>query len=561
MLLIYPPGARSTEPPLGLARLAASLRACGVPVRSLDLNHEGLEALLAQPEPEALLDTWARVAVRRRDANFAALRAPAIYACQDAYVRAVRDLNHALKTLCRPSGAEPGLADYHEAGRSPHRRADLVFVARRATACVNPALAGRCDGGDGTFTPGTFVPGPFDRFFHARIAAELEENRVDVVGISVCYLSQALPAFALAGIIRALAPRVRIVLGGGLITSWLAQGRISREERFEGFVDALVGGSGEDALPAILAISEPSSRNGRVTQAFGSVPDFSDFAELRYLAPTRIVPYNFSRGCPWRKCSFCPETAEATRYAGQRKETALADLGKLAERYAPGLFHFTDNEVAPLYLRALAEARLGVPWYGFARFTPLLADEAVCRALAASGCAMLQLGLESGDQNVLNALGKGTTLDLIDRSLHALADAGIGVYLYLLFGTPAEDRSAALRTRDFVAERASLVDFLNIAIFNMPISSPEATRYPGRDFYEGELALYRDFQHPRGWNRNRVREFISRDFEREPRLRGILNRTPLVFTSNHAPFFAHRRKTAPVGASALATLPPVSACL
>jgi len=64
---------------------------------------------------------------------------------------------------------------------------------------------------------------------------------------------------------------------------------------------------------------------------------------------------------------------------------------------------------------------------------------------------MLQLGLESGDQAVLDALGKGTRIDEIAKALGNLRGVSIGVYLYVLFGTPVEDRGAAMRTRDFLA--------------------------------------------------------------------------------------------------------------
>jgi radical SAM superfamily enzyme YgiQ (UPF0313 family) len=150
---------------------------------------------------------------------------------------------------------------------------------------------------------------------------------------------------------------------------------------------------------------------------------------------------------------------------------------------------------------------------------------------------MLQLGLESGDQKVLEAMGKGTELSMIGRILENLAGVGIATYIYVLFGTPAEDRDSALRTRDFVARHAELIGFLNIAVFNLPAASAESGLLETRPFYEGELSLYREFSHPAGWNRDEVRRFLSRDFEAEPRIRPIVLRNPPVFTSNHAPFF------------------------
>jgi radical SAM superfamily enzyme YgiQ (UPF0313 family) len=150
---------------------------------------------------------------------------------------------------------------------------------------------------------------------------------------------------------------------------------------------------------------------------------------------------------------------------------------------------------------------------------------------------MLQLGLESGDQRVLDSLGKGTRLDQIDRALRNLAESRIGVFLYVLLGTPAEQRDAALRTRDFVASRADRIDFINVAIFNLPMASAEVPRLETRAFYEGDLSLYRAFVHPSGWNRDAVRAFLAEEFNSDPAIKTILARTPPVFTSNHAPFF------------------------
>ena len=508
MLLIYPPAARSTEPPLGIARLAGFLNRNGVPARCLDLCQEGLDYLLGFDLDAQ--DTWTRGALRRRSSNRALLRDAAAYATLDRYRRAVGDLNRALKAASVSFGVEAGLADYRDSRRSPLRRSDLLDAAAASE--------------DSIFFP----------LFRARINEALAAFPIRAIGLSVNYLSQALCAFAIAGFVKSVRPDLRVVLGGGLITSWVAQGRLAADERFAGLVDAILPGRGEDGILGLLGAPR------RVPTA---PPDFGDLVGLDYLAPTRILPYNFSTGCPWKRCSFCPEKAEGTRYVGARVGTAVQEVGALVARHAPGLLHFTDTEIAPRYLRALAASPPGVPWYGFARFSPLLADPAFCRRLAASGCAMLQLGLESADQRILDALGKGTRLDQIDCALGNLAEARIGVFLYVLFGTPAEHRDAALRTRDFVAARADRIAFLNVALFNLPVASADVHRLETRAFYDGDLSLYREFAHPRGWNRDVVRAFLAEEFDAEPAIKAILARTPPVFTSNHAPFFLRAAKS------------------
>ncbi|MCX7023012.1 MAG: radical SAM protein [Spirochaetes bacterium] len=511
MFLVYPPAARTTEPPLGIARLAGFLRAAGRQVRCIDLCREGIDWLLRADIRAD--DTPTRLALRRRERDLALIRDPAAYASPDRVKRAILGLNESLAAAAGNRGVEAGLADYRDRARSPLRRADLVSAAAN-------------------FEDNVFYP-----LFRSRIAEELAAFPTDTIGISVNYLSQALCAFALAGFVKAAFPGTRVILGGGLVSSWTAQGSLRADERFGGLVDAILPGRGE----AALAGPELPARES-------VAPDFDDFRPLDYLAPERILPYNFSHGCPWKRCTFCPEKAEDAPYFGLHPETALAELRTLAGKYEPGLFHFTDNEIAPSQLRALAQGVTmgdpgeppGVPWYGFARFSPVLDDPGFCLKLAASGCRMLQLGLESGDQGVLDALCKGTELGMIDRILVNLAEAGIAVYLYVLFGTPAENRDAALRTRDFVASRSNRIGFLNVAIFNMPIAGDEARSLPTKAFYDGDLSLYREFAHPALWNRAEVRAFLAKEFESSPGIKAILARNPPVFTSNLAPFFPSR---------------------
>ncbi|HAM50851.1 MAG TPA: radical SAM protein, partial [Nitrospiraceae bacterium] len=73
-------------------------------------------------------------------------------------------------------------------------------------------------------------------------------------------------------------------------------------------------------------------------------------------------------------------------------------------------------------------------------------------------------GIESGDQNVLDALEKGISVEVASMVLKNLKKAGIATYVYLLFGTPAEDETAARKTLEFTAQHCNSIDFLNLAI-------------------------------------------------------------------------------------------------
>ena len=150
---------------------------------------------------------------------------------------------------------------------------------------------------------------------------------------------------------------------------------------------------------------------------------------------------------------------------------------------------------------------------------------------------MLQLGLESGDQDVLDNMQKGFDLMTASAALKTLKKAGIATYVYLIFGTPWETVAEARKTLDFAVRHSREIDFLNLAIFNLPVNSPEARELKVSDFYEGDLSLYRSFFHPRGWERSLVRQFLDREFKKHLAIAPILRKSPPIFTSNHAPFF------------------------
>ncbi|MHB8772941.1 MAG: B12-binding domain-containing radical SAM protein [Syntrophales bacterium] len=502
VLLIHPPAAKGCEPPGGPARLAGALRRHGIGCRLWDANLEGQLALAAEAARAGSgADTWTRRAAGKLPENLRALRSWGLYARPERYRRAVSDLNRLVAEAAKPSGVRLSLADYESADLSPVRSGDLLRAAAE---------------------PET---NPFHRWFSERLDEVLAETPVGVVGFSVNYLSQALTAFAMIGLLRRVAPRLSIVLGGGLVTSWLR--RPGWRSPFAGLVDTAIAGPGEAPLMALLR----RDHDGGCDR-----PDLDGLPLADYLAPGPVLPYSASSGCWWRRCSFCPEGAEGNPYRPVPPRRAAAELHALTERFRPVLIHLLDNALSSAHLDALAATPPGAPWYGFTRITPQLADPGFCLRLKDSGCVMLKLGLESADPEVLASLHKGIDPGTAALVLGNLKAAGIATYVYLLFGTPAETPAAARRTLAFTAEHAGEIGFLNAAIFNLPAHGPDTDALDTGEFYDGDLSLYKRFVHPQGWHRGEVRRFLEREFRKEPAIATILRRDPPLFTSNHAPF-------------------------
>ncbi len=503
MLLIFPPVAKPSEPPAGIAKLAGALKANGLPCQLLDANAEGLLYLAHRQQTPT--DTWTRRAVKNITKNISALRDPNTYQSFGRYARAVNDLNRVIEFAGKDRGITASLADYQDRVLSPVRSADLLEVA------VHPER-------------NIFYP-----YFKERLPQAIDEN---MVGISLNYLSQALSAFAMIGFIKREFPGIKIVLGGGLVTSWMK--RPGWKDHFCGLVDHYIAGPGEHPLLSLLGITE--CRQSHSTPDYGSLP-LSD-----YLAPGSILPYSGSSGCYWNKCSFCPETAEDNPYVPVPAPKAHADLSALALQMKPVMIHLLDNAVSPSLLRELAERSPVAPWYGFARIGAELSNFEFCLALKESGCVMLKLGLESGDQVVLDKMRKGIDLGIASRALENLKQAGIMTYVYLLFGTPEETVAGARKTLEFVVKHRESISCLNLAIFNMPLSGDRVGVYETGEFYVGDLSLYTGFNHPGGWDRKQVRLFLDDEFKRDKAVASILKNNPPIFSSNHAAFFQRHAK-------------------
>jgi len=362
MLLISPPLVKPCEPPAGIARLAGALQAAGKRCTIVDGSIEGFYYLLGKGLP-GVEDTWSRRAVRHLDDNLQGLRDPALYSNFARYQRAVQDVNRVLEQVGRPHPLTLQLANYHDNELSPLKSADLLLSAASRQANI-------------------FYP-----YFAVRLEELLVETNPSMVGFSLNYLSQALTTFAMIGFVKKHCPALPVVVGGGLITSWMRNP--SWRNPFGGLIDHLVAGPGEEQLLRLLEAQSPAKTHP---------PDYQELSAHKYLAPGRILPYAASSGCYWNKCTFCPETAEGNPYAVLPPDQVLNDLAVLKDQANPCLIHFLDNAVSPNLMKALAEQPPGVPWYGFARAGRLLADPAFCRRLKNAGCLMLKLGLESGDQ-------------------------------------------------------------------------------------------------------------------------------------------------------------------
>ena len=296
-------------------------------------------------------------------------------------------------------------------------------------------------------------------------------------------------------------------------------------------MDLVVIGPGEAALLTFAGIEENQEE-----QLFAS-SDFKSFDVTTYFSPGTVIPFTWSRGCYWNTCAFCMEGAHAYRCVDISQ--AFSGLEILRDDYHPSIFHFTDNAIPPNILRELSARSLEVPWYGFVRPETNLADRDFVHALAENGCVMLQLGMETPVQRLLDFMKKGTRATDYPRILENLHAEGIRSYVYLLFGLPTEtheDRTASL---EFAASHP--IDYLNASLFRLPKGSNLASEPDAYKIYDvrplSDDSHYMTF---RGEDEQRrvTRRWLSGIFNGHRTVRTILSQTPPFYKSNHAAYFS-----------------------
>ncbi len=528
VLLLQPPALKPSEPPLSLAILGAALRNAKIRTEALDANLDAYLYLLDGERLAELAGNQPKTAIRRalkhRQQSLDLLRSAPAGSSFSRYSTAVRYLNLLLGLWSKGDDNQRlTLGDYQHKGHSVFNPEDLDRFSRGAVNTL------------------------FQPYFQNELLPGIKACQPRLVAISINYLHQVFPAFELAGLLRQQLPDLELVAGGGLITSW--QEPLQRLDYKLPPFDRLVFGPGEASLVALAQGSAADEYYLTDISEIGFVPDFF-FAEFaRYFSPRPILSLSASRGCYWQKCLFCPEATAPVHPYGTFQPAEFPDLlVQLSVRYAVTDFHLTDNAIPINILKKLAERRTdlqGLSWFGFVRFESALEDREFIQQLATSGCRMLQLGLESGSQVVLDRLGKGIKLEAAARILDNLFAAGISSYVYIMLGTPGETEADAEMTLSFLEQYAEKICFLNISIMNLPrgselLENPDLYGIDSSQLRDGEspLGLYHEFQSATGWDRAAARKFLNQRLLGSPVIRQIVKRNPPIFSSNHAFFFA-----------------------
>ena len=100
-------------------------------------------------------------------------------------------------------------------------------------------------------------------------------------------------------------------------------------------------------------------------------------------------------------------------------------------------------------------------------------DKAMLALMQEAGCHMIKFGVESGDQDILDAMKKGITLENVCRIFRWCNELGLDTHAHVMLGNIGETRETIARTIEFVKE-------LNPSNAAFGILTP----YPGTELFD-----------------------------------------------------------------------------
>lgn len=304
---------------------------------------------------------------------------------------------------------------------------------------------------------------------------KLLQHDPKVIAISTSFLTNIRAVKNVTQIIRQYAPDVKIILGGPLVyNSYLLYQMkgtdydtnsctndyffLNSEKTYYEDIDLFViEEQGEETLLQVISTIKNS-------QDYQSVPNLAYYKNDHLIFTARrpendhlsddliqwdkipeeyiypIFPIRGSRGCPY-KCKFCNFSPGRT-FRLKSPDIIAQEIADLINTGKVRTIRFTDDNLflnqryLEEHCRKIIEIGKEIKWTSFIRASSITKDN--IHLLRDSGCILAQIGMESGDKNILREMNKKDTPENYLRVIELLNTHGISTQLYFIIGFPGE---------------------------------------------------------------------------------------------------------------------------
>lgn len=308
------------------------------------------------------------------------------------------------------------------------------------------------------------LDGKLDGLSQDDIVARVRRDRPDLVGIT-CMTVEFPQAAEIAARIKADRGAPPIVVGGAHVNA-VGRRALDEGEAFdfacvgEGewlvreLADALEGGGDPAAVPGLVC-----RRDGEVVAApprpYPDDYDLLPFPAWELFRPLATLPILTHRGCPFQ-CTFCGHNSGfKPRY--RTPGNVLEEMEDTVARFRPERVRIED-ETFGLHMGRTKEILEGILARGIHRRVRFSAqtrvdriDEEFVQLLKTANFETLELGVESGNAEVLKRVKKGITLDQVEYAVGLAKATGLRVWCKFILGHPHETRATIRDTVDTIA--------------------------------------------------------------------------------------------------------------
>ncbi|MFW6383096.1 MAG: B12-binding domain-containing radical SAM protein [Nanoarchaeota archaeon] len=332
-------------------------------------------------------------------------------------------------------------------------------------------------------------------FYHKNIneiADFIKDCRPDIVGMNTTFPNLDL-ALKVAEDIKKIDNRIRIVLGGP--ASSLAPETFIQHNQ----IDYVVAGEGEHAMKLLtrhpndpyMVPSLYFKQNGRIfsTEKASNIPiDQTPMIDVENI-PKELKKYSkeimlmTSRGCK-SACSYCSTPAMWGKGKKNLRTQSVERIFAELENYQSNGFDFNQvyflddnftNDWAKLnaFIDRWNEeyARAGYSWKCLSRIRGIN-DKTRLEKISESNCYALKVGVESSSNETLRKIGKGLTIEEVDRFIENTKQFPIKTKGFFMIGFPWETEDDVMNTIEYAVNSG----FDDIAV-NIVMAYPSTNLY------------------------------------------------------------------------------------
>ncbi len=308
---------------------------------------------------------------------------------------------------------------------------------------------------------------------------ELLQDEPLTVAITTTFYFEPTPMKEIVSFIRERSPDTKIIIGGPY-PSHLERGELS--DALQMILDDIgadvyvIDSQGEAALAQIVT----ALKSGSSLEDLQSIPNlliFSDGQSCRtkrqpednpidenrveysLFDRTALQPFSMMRtaiSCPFA-CSFCSYPVRAGDHRLADVSQVEADLRRLSDIGVEFVYFIDDTFNVPLprfkeLCRMMIKNRFRFRWLSYLRCGNM--DFEAVQLAAESGCVGALLGIESGDQEVLQIMNKFASPEKYRKAIRWLEDAGIMTWALFFIGFPGDGETGLANTISLVADTA-----------------------------------------------------------------------------------------------------------